>query len=243
MPLSAGTDPNNTIVGIDFSGGPASVAAQVASALGADFTVSNPSGSTLRILDDGGVAVSMTSASATRTASGFSSGGAALPLFVDSQGLYSGAVTSGSAQIRGFAGRISVNAAVVADPSKLVMMSGTTAAGDATRPSFILDQLTQASLSVTVPGAGGASSPTMQTTLSGFLRQVIVQQGQDAAAASSLQQGQQVVVDSLRQRMSEKSSVSIDEEMTQLLALQSAYSANARVLSAVKEMLDTLSRI
>ena len=37
--------------------------------------------------------------------------------------------------------------------------------------------------------------------------------------------------------------VSIDQEMTTLLALQSAYSANARVMSAIKDMLNALSNI
>jgi flagellar hook-associated protein 1 len=51
------------------------------------------------------------------------------------------------------------------------------------------------------------------------------------------------VVNALRQRMSETSGVNIDQEMTNLLQLQSAYSANARVLSTVRDMLDTLMRI
>ncbi|MFJ5369241.1 flagellar hook-associated protein FlgK, partial [Bosea sp. CER48] len=52
LPASAGGDANNRVVGIDFSGGPASVAAQIQAAVGTGFTVSN-TGSTLRIVDDG----------------------------------------------------------------------------------------------------------------------------------------------------------------------------------------------
>jgi flagellar hook-associated protein 1 FlgK len=52
-----------------------------------------------------------------------------------------------------------------------------------------------------------------------------------------------VVFNSLQKRFSDSSGVSIDEEMANLLGLQNAYAANARVLSTVKEMLDTLLRI
>jgi len=69
---------------------------------------------------------------------------------------------------------------------------------------------------------------------------MISQQGEAAATADSLNQGQQVVVSSLQQRYADKSNVSIDEEMANLLKLQTAYGANARVLSVVRDMLDML---
>ena len=69
---------------------------------------------------------------------------------------------------------------------------------------------------------------------------MISQQGEAAATADSLNQGQQVVVSSLQQRYADKSNVSIDEEMANLLKLQTAYGANARVLSVVRDMLDQL---
>ena len=51
------------------------------------------------------------------------------------------------------------------------------------------------------------------------------------------------MVNSLQQRFADKSNVNIDEEMANLLKLQTAYGANARVLSAVKDMLDQLMQI
>jgi len=48
------------------------------------------------------------------------------------------------------------------------------------------------------------------------------------------------VVNALQQRLNQESGVNIDQEMTNLLNLQAAYSANARVFSAVKEMFATL---
>ena len=43
-----------------------------------------------------------------------------------------------------------------------------------------------------------------------------------------------------RQRFNDAAGVNIDQEMANLLNLQNSYAANARVLSAVKDMIDTL---
>ena len=57
LPLSntATLDPNDEVLGVNFSGGMASVVSQLNAALGpsANLQFSNPSGSTLRVLDDG----------------------------------------------------------------------------------------------------------------------------------------------------------------------------------------------
>jgi flagellar hook-associated protein 1 FlgK len=43
--------------------------------------------------------------------------------------------------------------------------------------------------------------------------------------------------------MDDVSGVNIDQEMAHLLQLQTAYGANARVMTAVREMLDMLMQI
>ena len=45
---------------------------------------------------------------------------------------------------------------------------------------------------------------------------------------------------SMQQRLNQESAVNIDTEMSNLLVLQNAYGANARVLSAIKEMFAVL---
>ncbi len=52
-----------------------------------------------------------------------------------------------------------------------------------------------------------------------------------------------MVVNSLQQRFDETSGVNIDTEMANLLNLQMAYAANARVMTTIKEMLDQLMRM
>jgi flagellar hook-associated protein 1 FlgK len=75
------------------------------------------------------------------------------------------------------------------------------------------------------------------------MQQMISQQGDAAANAKSLNDGQQVVVNSLQQRFASQSNVSIDEEMSNLLKLQTAYGANARVMTAIKDMLNQLMQM
>ena len=55
LPLSnPGANPNNPVIGVNFSGGMASIVSQLNAALGtANLQFSNPAGSTLRVLDNG----------------------------------------------------------------------------------------------------------------------------------------------------------------------------------------------
>jgi flagellar hook-associated protein 1 FlgK len=48
------------------------------------------------------------------------------------------------------------------------------------------------------------------------------------------------VVSALQQRFNSTSGVSIDTELSNLIALQNAYGANARVMSTIQQMMSTL---
>ena len=76
-----------------------------------------------------------------------------------------------------------------------------------------------------------------------FLRQLLSSQGQAAANAQSLSDGQDVVVNALQQRVNDASGVNIDQEMANLITLQTAYGANARVMSTIRDMIDTLMKM
>ena len=77
-------------------------------------------------------------------------------------------------------------------------------------------------------------------TLTNFAKQFISQQGEAATAAKQLADGQAVVLNTLQKKVTDASGVNIDDELAHLLALQNAYSANARVMSSIKQMYDTL---
>ena len=70
---------------------------------------------------------------------------------------------------------------------------------------------------------------------------MVSQQSQAANAATSLQQGQDTVVSALQQRFNDQSGVNINTEMSNLIALQNAYGANARVMSTIQPMMSTLT--
>jgi flagellar hook-associated protein 1 len=247
LPLSnsATTNPNDTVVGLDFSGGIGSVITQINTAFaGTGMTASNPSGTTLEILDDGAAnTVNVDSVSTTVTATSLAGGSAELPFFTDVTTPYTGAITTLGSQSIGFSGRITVNAALAADPSGLVAYQAGTASGDSTRPDFIYQQLTGTSLTYSPNTGIGTSAAPFSASLTTFLRQVVSQQAEAASSADSLKQGQDVVLSALQQRFNDSSSVNVDQEMANLLTLQNSYAANARVLSAVKDMLDTLLQI
>ena len=247
LPDIATTDPNDRVIGLDFSGGIASVASQLNAALmQTSLQFSNPAGTTLRILDDGATnAVDVDAVAASITSTGLAGGSAELPFFLDASTPYTGAITSIGAQSVGLAGRIAVNAGLLADPSKLVVFqtSPLTPASDATRPNFIYNQLANATFDFSPASGIGAITAPFRGSLPQMIRQVISHQGDAAQAAANLKEGQDVVFNSLRQRFNNTSSVNIDEEMANLLNLQNAYAANARVMSTIKEMLDTLLKM
>ena len=240
LPQNASADPNNPTIGINFSGGMTSVVAQLNGALGTNLQFSNPSGTVLQVLNRGSSGNVVNSMSATTTATSLTSGSAPLPLFVDGSQPITGALTSSGSQTTGLAGRISVNPALLASPSSLVAFAAGTTSGDPTRPNFILNQLTNATMNFSpTTGIGSASAP-FNSTLTNYMSQVVSQQSQASNAATNLQQGQDTVVSALQQRFNDQSGVNIDTEMSNLIALQNAYGANARVMSTVQQMMSTL---
>jgi flagellar hook-associated protein 1 len=245
LPLSnyATTDPNDQVIGIDFSAGMASVTSQLNAALGSAGLQFSNTGSTLRVLDDGVGTATVNAASVTSTTSSLLGGSGEVPLFTDGNSLYTGAITAAGQQSVGLAARIRVNSQIVGDPAKLVQYNATTPSGDTKRPDFLYQQLT-AGKSLYSPSTGfGTSTLPFQATLSNFSQQIASAQGQAADTAKQIADGQDVVLSTLQQKFNSESGVNIDEEMAHLLSLQNAYAANARVMSTVKQMFDALMQV
>jgi flagellar hook-associated protein 1 len=241
LPTPSSTSPNTAVLGVNVSGGVASIASQLNAALGpANLQFSNPSGSTLQVLNGTGAGAAVSSASATITTSSLTSGSAALPLFTDGSTLYTGAINGDGSQLTGYAGRITVNPAVVANPSSLTDFSASTASGDTTRANFINTQLTSGSFTFSPQSGLGSSSTPFTGTITGFMQQFLSLQANNATNAQQLQQGQDVVVNTLQQSFSSATGVNMDAQMSNLISLQNAYSANAHVMAVVQSMFTTL---
>jgi len=235
---------DDTVVGIDFSGGWASVASQIGTALGGSFTVSDQGSGVIRVLDDGAVGtIDITDASASVTAQALVDEDLSLLFFIDGGdgGLYTGSM-EGVSQKVGFAGRIVINPDLVADNSRLVVFSTSpeTPSGDSTRPNEILDRLTNAQFSFNSEAGIGTSTAPYTGDLTGFMAQIVSYQGSQAASLDRLQQGQQIITDGYQQRLEASSKVNVDQELARLVQLQTAYAANARIISAVQEMINSL---
>jgi flagellar hook-associated protein 1 FlgK len=238
LPAGSSTS-SNPVIGVNFAGGVSSVVSQLNAALGTNLQFSNPSGTVLQVLNNGSGNV-VNSLSATSTATSLTGGSAQLPLFTDAGQPITGAITAEGSQTTGLAGSITVNSALLTSPSGLVAYASNTASGDATRPNFILNQMTQATLTYSPTTGFGTAGTPYSGTLSQYMSQVASQQAQAATAATNLQQGQDTVVTALQQRVNTQSGVSIDTEMSNLIALQNAYGANARVMSTIQQMMTTL---
>ena len=234
---------NNQIIGINFSGGLNSVVSQLNTAFGTNLQFANPSGTVLQVLNANGSSNVVNSLSATATATSLTGGSAPLPLFTAGGQPITGVLTSTGSQTTGLAGTIAVNPALIISPSSLVAYAANTSAGDPTRPNFMLNQLTSATLTFSPDTGIGTAQAPYSANLVNYMSQLVSQQSQAANAATNLQQGQDTVLSALQQRFNDQSGVNIDTEMSNLIALQNAYSANARVMSVVQQMMSTLLQV
>ena len=239
LPLQNAANASPQLVGVNLSNGitPA-VLAQLNQALGPNVTVTG-SGTTLNIVSDGST---LNAASTTTTASSLTSGSPQLAVFTDGNSLYTGAITSSGSQMTGLAGRITVNPALLSNPQDLSVYSTSpvTAAGDTTRSDFLYSQLTSGSFSYSPQTGLGSSSSPFTGTITNYMQQFLSQQANASTTATQLQQGQDVVVSNLQQKFNSVAGVSIDTEMSNLIALQNSYAANAHVMSVVQSMMNSL---
>jgi len=237
LPLQNAANANPLRIGVNFSTG---LVSQLNTALGSAGLNFTNSGSTLNVL--GSASATVTSVSVTTTQQSLASGNPQLPLFTDGNSLYTGQITASGSQMTGLAGRISVNAAVVANPSALSVYSASppTAAGDNTRSDFLFSQLTSATFNYSpATGLGSAAQP-FNGTVTSYLQQFMSQQSNAATLATQLQQGQSVVVSTLQQKFNSTAAVNIDTEMSNLIQVQNTYAANAHFMSVVQSMMQAL---
>ncbi|TCZ53196.1 flagellar hook-associated protein FlgK [Roseicella aquatilis] len=196
--------------------------------------------------------------------------GQGLRLFTDSNGSSvpdTAQAYAGSSQV-GFAGRIRVNPAVTANPA--LLRDGTHAVtGSATGPSAFTPNPTGGPAGFTTlldrvldygfgaEAAAGKPWPAIATTglgpdgslaspfaapatLLDYAARVTAAQTGDRATATAAKEQSQALQTSLETRFAAQSGVNRDTEMANIVSLQNAYAANAKVLSTVQALFDTL---
>lgn len=232
------------VIGLDFSGGTAAVASQLQNRLGGGFNISNPSGSTIRIMDDGVAGTTdMLSLSTRTTSSGLQNGTLGFSLFVDTNNADFTNSLDGVGQKLGFASRISVNASIVADNKLLVQYTGTTPLGDQDRLNQLINNLDDMRFSGSQGAGLSNASSRLGGTVADLISQTLNYQGNVAEAAISNNETQQQTLSALTQRLDSEYGVDVDEEMARLMELQNAFAANARVMSVVQELMDSLMQL
>lgn len=240
------------VLGIDLSGEkslPAgdkvAAAAAAAAALNAKInglTITSTGAGNLRILDDGGAGTTdVKSAVARPSSTGLQGAGLAFNLFVDQgNASYTNNLDSDPPQRQGFAARISVNSAIVANNKLMVQHEVGGTLGDADRANYVIGQL--ASMSFTSGGNPAAKADKFQLNgkLGEMISQVLGFQGASISSALTKADDRQLTLDTISDQMQTEYGVNLDEEMARLMELQNAYASNARVVSVVKELLDAL---
>ncbi|SDR36964.1 flagellar hook-associated protein FlgK [Pseudovibrio sp. Tun.PSC04-5.I4] len=245
LPLSPDVtaDSNDIVHGIVIPADAASLQSQISSALGTGFDVSVDATGSLKVLaptSPGAIEVTGLAAKNTRTVT--SADGAELPLFVDSRDggtPYTGALENGG-QKTGYAQRIVVNQAVLNDPS---LLAGESDKQNSDRANLIKDRLTKTEFTFS-PGTGiGAQNAPYVGSISDFAIETVVKQSLVAGAANTAESNTSAAKVISKNAYENSYKVDVDEELVKLTELQNAYAANARVLKAIDEMLDTLMNI
>ncbi|SFV30717.1 flagellar hook-associated protein 1 FlgK [Devosia crocina] len=205
---------------------------------GPEFSAGTPA-STLEIRSSAG-APTVISATSRWTASDLADGDLGLPLFLDADGQPFTNSLGGKGQRLGFAGRITINPAVVQDNNLLVKYDANTASGDSKRVEYLVDQFN--SLRFGSNSSAGAKNGgfRMSGTLTDMVNQLVEFQGSTIQTALNADATNRQTLDAISSRMEANYGVDINEEVARLMELQNAYAANARVASVVQELLDTL---
>jgi flagellar hook-associated protein 1 FlgK len=240
LPMDYTQPSGQRVVGIDFSGGATSVASQLQALLGSSFQISG-SGTTLTALNNGSANSAVSNLTAQVTSMADQDGSLGLNLFVDTGNVpYTGSL-DGLGQQLGFAGRISVSGAVIANNALLVQNTTATPVGDVARVNYLYNQLTNATYADAPVATSGLGS-SLTGTVGQLVSQTMTYQGNQAAAAESANSSHADAMTALNSRMNSEYGVDVNGEMARLVQLQAAYAANARVVSAVQAMLNALGQ-
>lgn len=78
------------------------------------------------------------------------------------------------------------------------------------------------------------------TSFNDFWQTQVSELGIEISRAEAMETNQNILLESLKDKRQEVSGVNLDEEMTEMIKFQHGYSAAARVISVIDQMLDTL---
>ncbi|WP_088041561.1 flagellar hook-associated protein FlgK [Bacillus sp. EAC] len=112
-----------------------------------------------------------------------------------------------------------------------IAAGSTTSDGDGKNATSLADVMRRTNLTI---------GSTTNTSISAFYQGIIGGMGVQSQEANRLMTNSGILVDSVDQNRKSVSSVSLDEEMTDMVKFQHAYNAAARNITAIDEMLDKI---
>lgn len=125
------------------------------------------------------------------------------------------------------AGNIKVNDEILKDPSNIIAgATPSSPVGDGSR-ALEISRLRN----VKLPGG---------TTIEGAYRDIVTKIGISKEHSDNMVSNQEILIEQLVLRRESTSGVSIDEEISNLVKFQKSFDANAKVISVLADMLDTL---
>ena len=232
-------NPNDIVIGVDFS------SPSAASDIQAELDALLP-GSGVVVNAGAGAAFEFTATlpatidglEASITNSSFTNG-VSFALFQDRQDgeVFTNAIGAST----GLAGRLELSSELVSDPSLLSRFdSGSSSVGDSSRVNFVLEQIRGESFQFSPTTGLGAPTNPLTSTIEDFLQTLIADQGQQASAAGREAEISLISFNNVQDRIQSESGVNIDVEIARLIELETAFQANARILTAVQDLFDTL---
>ena len=229
------------VIGLDLSGNSATAAATLSTKF-PNLAITSTGQGNLRILDDGTTGRSdVKSAVARTTSTGIQGTGLGFNMFVDQgNAAFTNNLDTDPPQKLGFASRITVNPAVLADNKLIVQSEIGQTLGDAARANYVIDQMTNMDFVGGSNPVANSGKFQLSGSVSELISQTMTYQGTVVGAAISKSEDQQLTLDTVVDQMGSEYGVNVDDEMARLMEIQNAYAANARVVSVVKELLDTL---
>ena len=245
LPLSseATANPNDIVHGLVIPADPGALQSQISGALGGGFDVSVSGSGDLKILTPAvGASATVTSLDVKSTRTAVVVDGGELPLFMDSASggkPYTSSLENGGQKL-GFAQRIVVNPAVMDNPS---VIAGPPHTQDSTRANLLKDRLNKAEYTFFPSSGVGTKGAPFVGSISEFSTEVVLLQSKNASAAATHATTTSTVKNISQAAYENSYQVDVDQELVKITELENAYAANARVLSAVNEMLDDLMSV
>ena len=133
---------------------------------------------------------------------------------------------------------IKVDSDIISDPSKIAAGKGN---GHAANNENIMLLTALKTKAFTQYGANGATSPEGVTgNLDSFYAGIIGSLGVESQSAIKNLGNATTIAASIEERRQSISSVSLDEEMVNMISFQHAYNASSRMITVVDEMLDKI---